>query len=575
MRLSSFRTTLFHGLGSIGLVLLTTSMLQAQTPRAHELHITPGTESAPLPLDGLLDAPSTLVEVLTPPQFGSVSFNDSSFVPADEFWLAGGDQTTLRLNVGGAIEDLTIYLTPLRAEPLDNGESWVDFEEGGDGGFPGNWTPTLGDALLEVVSADEEPQYVFNGQWGYLATIPEGGDSGYYGDLNRLRLLKADGTESKGADAANGFGGIQLHPPATVEDGWTNLVAYMAPHDSEVPQVFVQVQLRVDTSTFPPGTISWYEMRAALSDDLSCSSCGTPWRPVSHEEPIFFEVWSGSRITGPPEANSSDSWALGFTLNPTIPGKVTTDWLEQTVRIGRYRVGVMDTVGLAGFRAGFDQFHVVHEKHNHSPRHHLGDDFEDGTVDGWDTRGTAGLSSIDPISGLWSLLISRASMDVAGSDNVIYDKSPDAATELSAQISFDLEDLNLQPGDQLELIKAGGSENLSGDLHLSLLLRRGPSGYLLRARARDNLEQLHKTEWFSLDGGTHRAAVHWRASTDNGNNGLIRLFVDGALVGESLNIDNDTKTIESVAYGAFNAHIATVPGVPMGALRIDDVISFH
>ncbi|MEW5989259.1 MAG: hypothetical protein AB1791_21750, partial [Chloroflexota bacterium] len=75
--------------------------------------------------------------------------------------------------------------------------------------------------------------------------------------------------------------------------------------------------------------------------------------------------------------------------------------------------------------------------------------------------------------------------------------------------------------------------------------------YLTRASLLDDSSIWHHTPWFILSDSTHFIEFDWRAATAVGaNDGGLTLWLDGVQQWDISNLDNDTRRIDSVRWGA-------------------------
>jgi hypothetical protein len=146
-------------------------------------------------------------------------------------------------------------------------------------------------------------------------------------------------------------------------------------------------------------------------------------------------------------------------------------------------------------------------------------------------------------------------------------------TAVTALLRVDLSALTLEDGDSIQLLRGSSSEAIDGGLFLSLLLKKSNGQYLLQARTRDDAEAIQKTGWATLS-AQHDLAIQWRASSAPGaDDGALRYWADGAILGQLVGLDNDTKRIEALAFGAHRSVLSQSTG-SLGELRLSDLASF-
>jgi hypothetical protein len=101
---------------------------------------------------------------------------------------------------------------------------------------------------------------------------------------------------------------------------------------------------------------------------------------------------------------------------------------------------------------------------------------------------------------------------------------------------------------------------------VAIVLRRMSGQYALMGITRrdDNTEV--NTPFFPITAGPHAVEFDWRRATAPGaNNGSFQLWVDGALVGNVANLDNDSSGVDFVRLGAL-----TLKGGASGTIYWDE-----
>jgi hypothetical protein len=83
-----------------------------------------------------------------------------------------------------------------------------------------------------------------------------------------------------------------------------------------------------------------------------------------------------------------------------------------------------------------------------------------------------------------------------------------------------------------------------------LLFRRKGSNYQLRGQIRDDGSTWSATAWHTIANAAQVIEIEWQAATAPGaNNGLLRLWLNGALRQTLSGIDNDTRRVSEVRLG--------------------------
>jgi len=193
------------------------------------------------------------------------------------------------------------------------------------------------------------------------------------------------------------------------------------------------------------------------------------------------------------------------------------------------------------------------------------DDFEDGTTDAWSSvtdadsdmtvaeaaalHGTYGLNFlIDDQNDMWC-----------------QDDTPNAETRYRCRFYFDPNSLSMSNNNEFYLTLGFGSGSC---FNLKFIYLDAVGGYRLVSTIYPD------TGWtdsnYDISDGLHCIETDWKASSAPGaNDGFFRTWVDGELVGDTQDVDNDTKDLGSVRFGVHS----TISAGLSGTVYLDDFAS--
>jgi uncharacterized repeat protein (TIGR01451 family) len=139
-----------------------------------------------------------------------------------------------------------------------------------------------------------------------------------------------------------------------------------------------------------------------------------------------------------------------------------------------------------------------------------------------------------------------------GSDQAwVADQSPSAATEYFASFRFDPNSVTgtfnhvILRGDHVDTPPSSPSFNVT-------LVRNGSGEYRFDIGVADDTPAYSGNQAIApMTDGPMLVEVHWAAATGPGaNNGFVTIAVDGIGVASLFNVDNDTRRVEAVRFGA-------------------------
>ncbi|MGQ0603587.1 MAG: LamG-like jellyroll fold domain-containing protein [Anaerolineales bacterium] len=175
------------------------------------------------------------------------------------------------------------------------------------------------------------------------------------------------------------------------------------------------------------------------------------------------------------------------------------------------------------------------------------DDFESGAFSAWSSAVTDGgdLSVSGPAAlGGWHGL-----QAVIDDNTAIYlaDDHPTAETHYCARFYFDPNSISMVNGNTHTLFRGDAA---SGATTVRLEFRYSGGVYQVSAQARTDANVWTNTAWVTLSDAAHVLEIDWRAATAGSNNGGVTLWVDNVQRGDRANLDNDTRRVDRVLWGA-------------------------
>jgi hypothetical protein len=136
-------------------------------------------------------------------------------------------------------------------------------------------------------------------------------------------------------------------------------------------------------------------------------------------------------------------------------------------------------------------------------------------------------------------------------DNILIyvtDDTPNAEARYRARFYFDPNSIAMANNDA-HYVFYGYSG--ASTVVLRVELRRNSASYQLRAALRNDSNGWTSTAWSSVTDAPHSVELDWRAATAAGaNNGGLTLWIDNAQRADLTGVDNDTRRIDRVRWGA-------------------------
>jgi hypothetical protein len=195
------------------------------------------------------------------------------------------------------------------------------------------------------------------------------------------------------------------------------------------------------------------------------------------------------------------------------------------------------------------------------------DGFESGNTDAWTgskkDSGDLSVTAQAALVGSWGL---QATLD---DDTTLFltDDSPTSEDSYRVRFYFDPNTISMGHLDQHQIFIA-----YQGTISpvLRLYLRKYNASFKLMVSAKQDSGTWANSKWFDLADKSQSIEIYWKATTDPGaQNGLLKMWIDGALKANKTNLDDDTLRIDRVRLGA----VTGIDPNTRGAYYFDDFIS--
>lgn len=532
------------------------SSLAGAQDRFHVLRLMTGAESFQMPFSGWLieEGRGYSVTLTASPQMGE--WLGESYLPKEDFWLAGGDLLSLELRPDDGSAATSHLLVLIAARPYVQQSLVEGFEDTGGSitGLDPAWE-LVGDETWLTADA-------LSGQWSLVTRLsPAPGGSG----LERLGTVTAG--EPGGVDQVGVEAEVNPDPPGDGRlpgDSWSGEVTLTTLSLVEDSQPAVRVVMGFDDGV--PA------LRAEADPQRTgCEICSTPWRPISWTEASRFSLTVGHDVQWHP-AHLRPS--LSFSVD-TSSGEPTSDRLEdlalevrelQAFGLGSFKV----SPDLEGLELRLDSFErAIRRLDTSNHRAFQVDDFENGVIDdGWLLDGPVRLGT-SAAAGAWQAEIDLADLAAADRGATLTAVLPYRRGSLSASFLLDLRQLDLEAEARLVTWTASSTADPKAGRLLWLELRGVDPGLQARAVAEDVRGDQHATPWLDVPEAVVPVAIRWHQGDRSA--GSVTLWL-GEQQGRIL-LDNRDQTIASVSYGVQDLAAPTLsPGVKM--LGLDNLAIF-
>jgi len=183
-----------------------------------------------------------------------------------------------------------------------------------------------------------------------------------------------------------------------------------------------------------------------------------------------------------------------------------------------------------------------------SPDLIFSDSFESGNFSAWSANvNDGGDVSVNPAAALVGGNGLRAVVD-DGNSIYVTDDRPNAEPRFRARFYFDPNSISMANGDAYFILNGfiGTSTAV-----MRLEFSRSSTAYQLRGTVLNDASTWVNTGSFTISDAPHFIELDWRASTAVGaNNGGLTLWIDGVKQTDLTGVDNDTRRIDRIRFGA-------------------------
>lgn len=459
------------------------------------------------------------------------------YSPGTHFWSLASDRFVYKYNTLAGARATTVLLTkgqlgPSGLEGFENGAPsvppWATYNPA-----PARLTfdaaGALEGALGMSVAHGSTPAFVtFDTPAEWFGSSAKGGGAQGSHTSVRIRLPRASGS---GPNVA----------------GQSEIVLKASLDDAPIPEYSLALQLEPD-------------LRYRLTLQVRGAEAGAPlvtWiAPGAHDLDVYW--WPGGAAAGETVGGvwvEVDSLVrLGPLALDNFGALVTKHWFGSVAPGQGGLAFALDSVEVSQIPKLGDELKL------------LASDFEDGAGE-WDTSQGSGLSrtSSPSPSGFFSLDVPLE----LGQRGFWLNVAP--ASERHLSLRYDVTALDTLPqlavGDSVQLLNLVNSDALaSTKIVVRVRLRQTASQLVLETQARQDDDTFLGVQWPLVDLSTHALEVQWQAASGaQAQDGFVRVWVDGQVVGERLEFDNDSQRVEALRLGAQGALPAS------GRLRFDNV----
>lgn len=301
-----------------------------------------------------------------------------------------------------------------------------------------------------------------------------------------------------------------------------------------------------------------YQLRVAARNDASTWSTSPA---VAITGGVQWVEIDWQRSTGPGANNGRLDWWLNGAAQTAVAG-IDND----TRRVDMVRLGAVEGIDAgtvsAGNRLLFDAF----ESRRAGP---IGigaalpdglfaNDFENGNTSFWQTTSAAGASvtaAAALVGGLgWALPLTGTT-----TAKYLEDPTPGAESAYRARFYLDPNTITMA-NNTAHLVFVGYSGTASTDV-FRVELQKVAAGYQLRVQVRDNASAWQSSAWVTISDDKHAVELSWTA----GSAGKVEWLIDGVAQPATATVNNSTRRIDLVRFGA----VAAVDATTTGTLYLD------
>jgi hypothetical protein len=148
----------------------------------------------------------------------------------------------------------------------------------------------------------------------------------------------------------------------------------------------------------------------------------------------------------------------------------------------------------------------------------------------------------------------------------VEDESPENESEYHARFYFNPNSVTIPNNNGFVLFSGGGDAGTA----FRLMFNYNGGTYKLQSKIQNDANSAVSGQEIVLSNAPHSIEVSFKKSTSVGaNNGEFKLWIDGVLVDTVTSVDNDTRTIDYVSFGA----TSSIDTGTSGTIYFDEFIS--
>lgn len=177
------------------------------------------------------------------------------------------------------------------------------------------------------------------------------------------------------------------------------------------------------------------------------------------------------------------------------------------------------------------------------------DGFEDGTTDAWaEVVSVGGDLSVETTAKLHGTYGLSCLVDDA-TDMYVKDETPADETTYRVRFYIDPNGFSMTNGQSFVILQTYGS-GFANSIQIKLQYTDA-TGYNILANAFKDDDDTTTVWKNGVSDAPHCVEVYWKAATGAGqNDGYIEIFIDGVSEGSEDTVDNDTRKVDTVKFGA-------------------------
>jgi RHS repeat-associated protein len=314
-----------------------------------------------------------------------------------------------------------------------------------------------------------------------------------------------------------------------------------------------------------------YQLRAEMLRDTANTWSSTPWVTIADQWHAIEFDWLAASAPG--ANNGSLSWWVNGVKQTSLLSQDSDTRQIDTLRLGV--VAGMDTTTRGTYY--FDLFEsrrqsliglaqgVVPPPTPARPDFLFSDGFDSANLDTWDGFRTDWVNASPSAAVLGTHGMSVLVQDPQGNrrEDYVTDYTPSGETRYRARFYFNPN--SLQMGENNNRLTIFSASCIDNKIPFELELGYAPGNYeLILSAAHDDNTTTSLSA--NLTNQMHYLEIDWQAASAPGiSNGQASLWLDGTLVGNLSNLDNDTLRVDKIEMGSFS-----VPSDASGTIYFDE-----